>query len=315
MSDHWDGKRFFNPHADTDKRLSDLLRYLWFSRWDPWPEAGPASDGPFPAPPPAGGPSLTFLGHVTFLMRLGGCTLLTDPVFSRRAGPGGVMGPRRVRPPAMAPDSLPPVDAVLISHNHYDHLDVASLRALARRGARRAITGLGNERLLARAGLRDVVALDWWESAELPGGVRVTFVPAQHWSARGPFDRRRSLWGGFVVEAADGRVHFTGDSGYCPHFREIGARFPGLDVTLLPIGAYEPRWFMAAQHMNPEEAVRAFRDLGAARAVAMHFGTFRLTTEGFDAPAAALRSALDRHGVDPAAFRLPSHGETIAVRG
>ncbi|MGQ9365841.1 MBL fold metallo-hydrolase [Azospirillum sp. A39] len=312
MSDHWDGKRFFNPHAHTDKRLAELLRYLWFTPWESWPERLP--DEAPPAPLPEDGAALTFLGHVTFRLRLGGAVYLTDPVFSRRAGPGGVMGPRRVRPPAFALDDLARVDAVLLSHSHYDHMDLPSLAALARRQRPRVFTGLGNERILARAGVHDVVALDWWESAEGPGGTRVTFVPAQHWSARSPFDRRRTLWGGFVVEAPDGTVHFAGDSGYCPHFREIGARFPRIDMTLLPIGAYEPRWFMAAQHMNPDEAVRAFRDLGAARAVAMHFGTFRLTSEGFEAPVTALRAALDRHGVAAAAFRVPGHGESMAVR-
>ncbi len=316
-SDHWDGERFFNPRADTDRSRRDLWRLYTEPAWPRWPAAAPDAPPAVPdlGPPAAGEVALTFIGHVTFLIQIGGAAFLTDPVFSDRAGPLGWLGPRRVRPPAVPMDALPPVDAVLLSHNHYDHMDVPSLRRLARRhGVPQVVTGLGNGRPLRRAGFDAVEELDWWDGIDGPGGTRITFVPAQHWSARTPFDRRRTLWGGFVVEAPGITVYFAGDSGYCPHFREIRERFGTVDVALLPIGAYEPRWFMAAQHMDPAEAVQAHRDLDARHGVAMHFGTFRLTPEAIDAPERELAQALAEQGLDPGRFVVPAFGGTLRFR-
>lgn len=316
-SDHWDGKRFFNPHADTDKSRRDLWRLYTEHKWPRWAPQPPDQmpEQPRPSPPltPAAGEvALTFIGHVTFLLRIGGATFLTDPVFSDRAGPFGRLGPKRARAPAVPLDDLPPVDAVLLSHNHYDHMDMPSLKRLAqRRGVPQAVSGLGNGPMLRRAGFDAVNELDWWDGIDGPDGTRITFVPAQHWSARGPFDRRKTLWGGFVVEAPGITVYFAGDSGYCPHFREIRERFGTIDVALLPIGAYEPRWFMAPQHMNPAEAVQAHRDLEARRSVAMHFGTFQLTPEAIDAPAEALYLALAEQDLESSHFVVPAFGETL----
>lgn len=316
-SDHWDGKRFFNPHADTDKRLGDVLKLYKAMRGNRWP--APAPQPPL-VPPAAGGDdgtvAVTYVGHATMLVRVGGAAFLTDPVFSAKAGPFGRLGPRRVREPAVRLEDLPPVDAVLVSHNHYDHLCTGSLAALARRhGVPQAMTGLGNGPLLRRSGFEAVEELDWWDSVAGPNGSRITFVPAQHWSARTPFDRRRTLWGGFVVEAAGSTVYFAGDTGYCPHFKEIRERFGPIDVALLPIGAYEPRWFMKSQHMNPADAVRAHCDLEARQSVAIHFGTFQLTTEAIDAPQAALRLAKAEHSIDPHRFIVPGFGETLRFGG
>jgi len=311
-SDHWDGKRFFNPHADTDKSLRDLWR-LYKARGPRWTPPPPVEPRVPPLLPLGKGEvAVTFIGHVTFLIQVGGATFLTDPVFSDCAGPFGRLGPKRARAPGVRMDDLPPIDAILLSHNHYDHLDGPSLRHLARRrGVAQAITGLGNGPSLRRAGFEAVNELDWWDGLEGPEGTRITFVPAQHWSSRSPFDRRRTLWGGFVVEAPGITVYFAGDSGYCPHFREIRQRFGPIDVALLPIGAYEPRWFMAAQHMNPAEAVRAHQDLEARHSVAMHFGTFQLTPEAIDAPAKALHVALAEQDVDSKRFVVPGFGETL----
>lgn len=313
LSDHFDGRRFRNVHASTDKRFTDVLRF-WRSKneWTPWPER--IEDPPCPPPPdavPDGRIALTFIGHVTFLIRVGGCTLLTDPVWSERAGPFGRLGPKRVRAPALALGALPRVDAVLVSHGHYDHMDLPTLRSLS--GAP-VVTGLGNKPVLERCGVRPVHELDWWQSVDL-GDARITFVPAQHWSSRTLFDRNRTLWGGFVVEAGGSSVYFCGDAGYSPHFREIAERFPRIDVALLPIGAYEPRWFMQPQHMNPAEAVQAHRDLGARAAVAMHFGTFRLTPEGVSDPVRALDRARRDQAVDKGVFRVPAFGETLLFPG
>ncbi|WP_448206073.1 MBL fold metallo-hydrolase [Azospirillum sp. sgz302134] len=316
-SDHWDGKRFFNPHADTDKGLRDLWGLYKASKKAPrWTPPPPVQPGVPPIPSLAVGEvALTFIGHVTFLIQVGGATFLTDPVFSDHAGPFGRLGPKRARAPAVRMDDLPPVDAVLLSHNHYDHLDAPSLRRLAReRGVPQAVTGLGNGRAMRRAGFDAVNELDWWDGLEGPEGTRITFVPAQHWSARRPFDRRRTLWGGFVIEAPGVTVYFAGDTGYCPHFRQIADRFGPIDVALLPIGAYEPRWFMAAQHMNPMDAVQAHRDLQARQSVAMHFGTFQLTPESIDAPAGDLDAAMAELAVDSKRFVVPGFGETLRFR-
>lgn len=311
LSDHCDGRRFRNIHASTDKRPGDILRF-WRSRseWTPWPER--VDDPPFPPPVepvPDGHAAITFVGHVTFLIRVGGVAVLTDPVWSEHAGPFGRLGPKRARPPALAFEALPKLDAVLVSHGHYDHMDLPTLKRLS---GTPLVAGLGNKPFLERRGVRLVHELDWWQSVEV-GDARITFVPAQHWSSRTLFDRNTTLWGGFVIEAGGGSVYFCGDAGYSPHFREIAARFPNLSVALLPIGAYEPRWFMEPQHMNPADAVQAHADLTPGASVAMHFGSFRLTPEGIADPVAELERARTARGIPAEHFRVPGFGETLLL--
>jgi L-ascorbate metabolism protein UlaG (beta-lactamase superfamily) len=271
------------------------------------------NDPPQPRPPERVGEdeiAVTFIGHATFLVRMGTIGLLTDPVFTSHAGPFGRFGPPRVRPPAFGLDQLSDVRVVLLSHNHYDHLQPRSLRALEQRFAPQFVTGLGLAPHLRSLGLKRVIELDWWQRTE-GSGTRITYVPAQHFSRRRLRDTNRSLWGGFVIEHGGRSVYYAADSAYCPHFTEIGRRFPSLDVALMPIGAYEPRWFMNIVHVNPEESVRALHDLGAKGAVAMHFGTFQLTDEGIDEPIDALNRELakpENAGID---FRVPAHGETL----
>jgi L-ascorbate metabolism protein UlaG (beta-lactamase superfamily) len=214
-----------------------------------------------------------------------------------------------VRQPGQALNALPGVDLLLVSHNHYDHMDFSTLRKLRRRWAPKVATGLDNARHLMKTGIHSAVELDWWEAADL-AGARVTYVPAQHFSARGLYDRNRSLWGGFVVEAGGAVVYFAGDTGYSPYFAEIGQRFPRIDLALLPIGAYEPRWFMRGHHMNPAEAVRAHLDLKARRGIGMHFGTFQLTDEAIDAPVTALREARAEADLTDQDFDVLAFGET-----
>src|SRR5581483_7934350 len=225
----------------------------------------------------------------------------TDPMFSERASPLRLLGPRRVRQPGVALHDLPGVDVVLLSHNHYDHCDLPSLRAIRRRYDPHLVTALGNGRLARKAGFRRLEEADWWQPAAWPD-LRITATPAQHLSARTPFDRNRALWCGFLVEIGMHRLFFAGDSGYAHHFGEVRRRFERIDAALLPIGAYEPRWFMRDVHMNPDEAVQAHLDLGACTSVGMHFGTFRLTAEGIDEPLAGLQQSKYERGIHPDRF-------------
>jgi L-ascorbate metabolism protein UlaG (beta-lactamase superfamily) len=256
--------------------------------------------------------AITFIGHSTFLIRTASAVILTDPVFTTHAGPFGRSGPRRVRPPAIAPAVLPPVDLVLVSHNHYDHLQPSSLRLFADRA--RYVTPLGISRQLGLPpeGGSQVQELDWWQKTTA-GPVEITCVPAQHFSARTPFDRDKTLWCGFLVRVDGVRIYFAGDSGYSPHFAEIGHRYPGIDLALLPIGAYEPRWFMGPVHMNPEDAVRAHMDVRPRVSIGMHFGTFQLTDEAIDEPLRALERSREAHTVSPNAFRVLDFGESAIV--
>jgi L-ascorbate metabolism protein UlaG (beta-lactamase superfamily) len=307
--DHFDGTRFFNPYAPQGRTTEEVRRWRRTRQRQPWSEH--IDDPPLPPPGPAapGRITVTFIGHSTFLVQIGGIRVLTDPIWSERCSPVSFAGPRRVRPPGQSLDALPGVDLLLVSHNHYDHMDLPTLRQVQKRWAPLVATGLRNARHLAKAGIRSAVELDWWDSIEL-AGARVTYVPAQHFSARGLFDRNRSLWGGFVVETGGVSVYFAGDAGYSPYFEEIGRRFPRIDLALIPIGAYEPRWFMRQNHIDPSEAVRAHLDLGARRGIGMHFGTFQLTDEAIDAPVLEMRCARDQAGLTESDFDVLAFGET-----
>lgn len=251
--------------------------------------------------------SWTWVGHASYVVRIGEACVLTDPVWSARI-PGT---PPRLTPPGVAWSELPPVDAVVISHNHYDHLDAPTIRRLPRETP--ILVGLGLGRWFTRRGFTQVHELDWWESAEV-AGLRFDFTPNHHWSRRGLLDTCRSLWGGWVITAPDGtRTYHAGDSGYGGRFAEVGERYPGIDVAMMPIGAYEPRWFMRTVHMNPEESVQAWADLGAAKFASMHWGTFVLTHEPVDEPLAAVRKAWAAAGNDPDDLWALAVGETRAL--
>jgi L-ascorbate metabolism protein UlaG (beta-lactamase superfamily) len=312
-SDHCDSKRFFMPGGAPNRTFGDFLRWRFSRTAAPWPRRI-VDEAPPPLPPLGPGEvAATYIGHATLLLRFPGRTVLTDPVFSERASPVGWLGPRRVRAPAIALDDLPSIDVVLLSHNHYDHMDLPSLRRIRDRWNPPIVTGIGNGAYLAARGIGNVIELDWWERTEPCPGLAIVYVPAQHWSRRRPWDTNRMLWGGHVVEAGGARAYFAGDTGYPGRFAEIARRLGPPDLALLPIGAYEPRWFMAQQHMNPDDAVRAHLDLGAKLSIAIHFGTFPLTDEAIDAPAAALAAALETHRVPASSFRVPAFGETITA--
>jgi L-ascorbate metabolism protein UlaG (beta-lactamase superfamily) len=220
-----------------------------------------------------------------------------------------------VRKPGVEFESLPRIDVVLLSHNHYDHLDLATLRRLRQRFDPAVLAAAGDACVLQPLGFTHLRELDWWEQAAIRDTLKITFVPAQHFSGRGLFDRRKSLWGGYVIESLGRLVYFSGDTGYSSHFSDIKSRLGSPDIAILGIGAYEPRWFMTPVHMNPAEAVRAHGDLSAKQSIGMHFGTFQLTTEAIDQPKADLKAALAQNGISDAAFVTLHEGETRIYRG
>jgi L-ascorbate metabolism protein UlaG (beta-lactamase superfamily) len=309
-SDHFDGRRFVNPTGVTGQPFSAVPRMLLEPR-TPWPAR---VDQPSRPPPRLDGAAavVTFIGHATFLIQTAAGTILTDPIYSQRAGPRNVFGPRRVRQPAVLFDELPPISAVLLSHNHYDHCDLRTLRMLAKRFDPIVVTPLGNSTLVRSAGVRRVEELDWWQEANA-SALLITLTPAQHFSARSPLDRNRALWGGFMLALRGARIFFAGDTAYAPFFRDIRQRLGPIDLALLPIGAYEPRWFMQAVHMNPAEAVQAHLDLEASESVGMHFGTFQMTTEGIDEPLRALEDALRARNIPQSRFRTLDFGESMRL--
>lgn len=338
---HHTSNGFRNIHAaNVSRGLGDLVRW----RWDAW-----RNDLPPPPVEPtpvqaadvallqgyaqaweqqvhnsvAPAPTVTWIGHATALVQAGGLQVLTDPVFSERASPVSWAGPKRTRPPGVAMDDLPPIDVVVISHNHYDHLDKQSIQQLYERSQRLGhatafLVPLGLKSLLAGWGVAGVQELDWWQSARV-GETDFFLTPVQHWSARGLFDRNRTLWGGWSVFGPDLHWYFSGDTGHSPDFvqtrqhfadRQASAKGGGFDLALIPVGAYEPRWFLQPQHVNPAEAVRIHQDLGAKRSMGVHWGTFELTDEPLDQPLRDLQVARDAAGLASSAFFVLALGET-----
>jgi len=309
-TDHFDGTRFFNPDAPAGRSFGDFLRWQRTRQRKVWPQWVENRARPeLPAQLGAGAVALTFVNHITFLIQLAGLNVLTDPVYSHRVSPFRSLGPARVRHPGLPFTDLPAVHVVLVSHNHYDHLDIQTLIRLEEVHAPHFVTTLGNRAFLQQFGLSQVSELDWWQSLAL-GPAQVTLTPAQHWSARRSRNRNRTLWGGFMLQACGRQVFFAGDTGYGAHFSRIRERFGPADLALLPIGAYEPRWFMQNQHMNPDDAVRAHLDLQAGLSIGTHFGCFQLTDEGIDDPPRELIIARQHHGVPPEAFQVLETGET-----
>jgi L-ascorbate metabolism protein UlaG (beta-lactamase superfamily) len=303
--------RFTNLDGSGPKGLPTALRW---SVWDritgkrrktpdraPIPTVAPDL-ATLRTPPAPGEPArITWLGHASFLVQLDGVSLLVDPALLPKLF-GGV---ERNVPPGVRIEDLPRIDAVLVSHAHYDHLDLPTIQAV---GAP-VVTGLGLERWFRD---RRVFAteLGWWSSTRV-GPVKITFVPSQHWSRRGLFDTNRTLWGGFVIEGSRATIYHSGDTAWFDGFKEIGARFPRIDAALLPIGAYDPAWFMETMHLNPEQALRAFQDLGARTFVAMHWGTFKLADEPLDEPPRRVEAERARLGIAPERVRVLAVGETL----
>lgn len=315
-TDHFDGKVFVN-RLPGDKNFVDILKMsvsygFKKTKWPKWVE-------PVAADPVehsiTKGISATIINHSSVLIQADGINILTDPVFSKRVSPFSWVGPKRVTPAALELNSLPPIDVILISHNHYDHLDIASLKRLAEAvpGKRpRILAGLGNSGLFTENGLDNHADMDWGQSETL-GGVRFEFVESRHRSGRGITDQMKTLWGGFVIGTSAGNIYFAGDTGYGPHFADAQRKFGHFELALIPIGAYEPRWFMEPVHLNPEQAVLAHQDLHSELSLAIHHSTFQLTYEAIDAPTKALQAALKKHAVEPHRFPAPAFGKRISI--
>jgi len=318
-SDHFDGERFFDPHGAPPRKLREVLRWQFGrkrqrAKWPDWVENA-FSDIP-PQRIDGGKVRLCFVGHASWLIQTAGINILVDPVWSMRVSPVRWTGPKRHNDPGVAFSALPRIDTVLVTHGHYDHLDIVTLSRLAKTFAPRVITPHGND-LAMRAANPAIKAegYDWQDRVELGGGLAVTLVPTHHWSARTPFDRNRALWASFVLETPAGKIYIVGDSGYGggKHFRRVAEAHAPLRLALLPIGAYEPRWFMRDQHMNPEDAVKALADCGAEAALAHHHGTFQLTDEAIDAPALALAEALDAANIPRERFAVLQPGQVVEI--
>jgi L-ascorbate metabolism protein UlaG (beta-lactamase superfamily) len=314
VSDHCDGRRFFNPRGHVNRTWLEVLKWRLTSRPSRWPHSVVL---PPPGPPPLPGPGkivATWINHASYLLQSAAGNVLIDPVYSERASPFAWAGPRRVHPPGLPFGELPRIDAILLSHDHYDHCDLPTLRRLAAAHQPLVITPLGNGPLVARAGLRRIIQLDWWHTREISTGLQVTLTPARHWSNRLSGRRNGRLWGGFYLQYSQQRVYFSGDTGYDPEFfTAIGRKLGPPDLALIPIGAYAPRWFMAAQHCDPAEAVTIHRELGAKLSLAMHWGTFQLTDEAREAPVQALAAACAASSVPAADFRALAPGESVQI--
>ncbi len=311
---HFDGSVFQNT-VPMQKGPWELIQLGWGSLSDAeqWPEWVEVPQQQVPLARVETGLSVTLINHASILIQIDGINILTDPIYSRRASPSQVVGPARVHQPGIAFEDLPPIDVILISHNHYDHLDEGTLRRFADMERQPLIlAGLGNGALFEEFGLTQYRDLDWEDSIDF-GGVRFTFTEVRHRSGRGLTDQMKTLWGGFAIHSASGSVYFGGDSGYGAHFKATGDKHGPFSVALLPIGAYEPRWFMADVHVNPREAVQAHLDLRAQRSIGMHFGTFQLTYEAIDQPVTDLVAARAELGLSDSAFIVLQPGDSQLI--
>lgn len=312
-SDHFDGERFHNTTPFREKSLWDVLSWKLTSTAKKWPLVTQNQAQPQIVDNKTLSPNevhVTFVNHATFLIQLKDINILTDPIWSERCSPFQWLGPKRIRPPGMSLDQLPHIDVVLISHNHYDHMDEFTVKELERRFSPQFYVGLGDQKIMTKFGAKKVIELDWWQTSQTQN-VILTYTPAQHFSARTATDSFRSLWGGFMITTEQNKnIYFTGDAGYSKHFKDIFNKFKNIHLSFIPIGAYEPRSFMKDAHMNPEEAVQAHLDLNSQISIGKHFGTFPLTDEGVDEPKIDLKKHLKIKNLTSESFLTLEEGES-----
>ena len=316
VSDHFDGKSFFTPGAPTPKGFKEVIGWqLNHERTQPWPPYH--NDPPAPAPPARvddGSVRVTFINHATVLLQFDGLNVLTDPVFQQRVSPFQFAGPKRDCPPGIRFADLPAIDVLLLSHNHWDHLEIDTVKKICAQHQPQVFCTLGVKAFLEQHGCRNVTEMDWQQTARINPDTLLHCVPAQHFSGRGILDRNATLWAGYVIDNQKvGKLYFAGDSGYGPHFRAIGEQFGPLNLALIPIGAYKPTWFMSPVHCSPEEAVQIHQDVKSRQSVAIHFGTFPLADDGEREPVQDLRLALDAQKIPARQFRALNNGEILKI--
>jgi len=309
VTDHFNGQRFLNIGGAQAKGPFDALKWFLTRKRGEWKEFND-TDGPKPVARIESGFKITFVNHSTFLIQVDGLNILTDPIWSERASPFSFMGPKRMRPPGIDLKDLPPIDVILLSHNHYDHLDLATLKNILKDHRPRIFTPLGVKVFLDKKGITVTKDLDWWNEYPLNEQLKIMATPAQHFSSRGTNDRDGSLWCGYMIKRKEGNIYFVGDTGYNNTiFKDIGERFSPIQVALIPIGAYKPQWFMSPIHCSPAEAVQIHIELTSQKSIAAHFGTFPLADEGQDEPLNDLRQALQEKNINPEDFIALKEGE------
>ena len=311
VSDHFDGRKFVNPGGVKAKGGLEVFKWMIQRKQGPWRKEFTVETGNHPPGHFNSGIRVTFVNHSTFLIQVDGVNILTDPVWSNRVSPYNWIGPKRMRPPGIPLGHLPRIHLIVLTHNHYDHLDIATMRVLFGAHHPQIVAPLGVKKLLDDHHVSGAVEIDWWEEVQ-PAGLNIQAVPAQHFSGRGLLDRDASIWCGYVIRTGAGTLYFAGDTGYNPTlFREIGNKCGPFKVSFLPIGAYKPGWFMAPIHVSPEESVRIHLDVKSQKSIAMHFGTFPLADDGSDDPVNDLRTAMEKHQVSNDSFIVLKEGEAV----
>jgi L-ascorbate metabolism protein UlaG (beta-lactamase superfamily) len=314
LSDHFDGKKFNNPGNVQPQGLGNVLKWLLNRKKEKWEKISPPPGPPPPDRVSEGELRITFINHCTFLIQVDGMNILTDPVWSERASPFSWAGPRRMRPPGIRMEDLPKIDVLLISHNHYDHLDIASVKKIVAAHQPKIFVPLGVKAYLEKKGITNIKEMDWGDELPLDEKLKLACVPAQHFSGRGMFDRDATLWCGFVICSKHGNIYFAADTGYNKVLKEAGKKYSPIRAALLPIGAYRPEWFMGVVHATPAESVQVHIEIGSHQSIGSHFGTFPLADEGMYDPAKDLHAALSALNIPAADFIVPEEGKGIDVK-
>ncbi len=314
ISDHFDGKKFTNPTGVRAKGLAEVFQWMMNRKRGVWKEDLTAAYGVRPLAREKETIRITFVNHSTFLIQVDGLNILTDPIWSKRTSPFSWAGPKRMRPPGIRFEDLPRIDVVLLSHNHYDHLDMPTMRMIFGGHHPRIVTSLGVKAFLDQERIAGATDLDWWQELKLSDAMTVQSVPAQHFSGRGSLDRDATLWCGYVLKTSKGNIYFAGDTGYNDQtFNQIGERFGSMRVSLLPIGAYKPTWFMSPIHVSPEQSILIHKEVNSQLSIGTHFGTFPLADDSSDDPKNDLELALKNSNVSPDSFKTLKEGEVLII--
>jgi L-ascorbate metabolism protein UlaG (beta-lactamase superfamily) len=314
LSDHFDGKKFINPGGVQPGGFKDLMKWMRHRERGEWTEITTAEYGPAPERSINGDTIVvTFVNHSTFLIQTMGLNILTDPVWCERASPVPFAGPKRMRPPGIRFEDLPKIDIILLTHNHYDHLDIKTMKELAKLYKPAIYTPLGGSLFLENKGISNITEMDWWDETTILPDLKLICTPAQHFSGRGMFDRDRTLWSGFALMTEKGSIYYSGDTGYGDFFNLIAEIIAPVRLAFLPIGAYKPGWFMSLIHTSPFDAAKIHQILNSPKSIGMHFGTFPLADDGMNDPINDLKIALEKEGISRDSFIVPEEGKRIVI--